>query len=48
MQEDYAAFAHQAKLMTSIHAPIPLDLQSAATEEELEDRIQKVSTEQSR
>ncbi|KAJ5332573.1 Ubiquitin-conjugating enzyme E2 [Penicillium brevicompactum] len=35
MQEDYAAFAHQAKLMTSIHAPIPLDLQSAATEAKL-------------
>ena len=32
MQENYAAFAHQAKLMTSIHAPIPLDLKNAVTE----------------
>lgn len=35
MQEDYAAFSHQAKLMTSIHAPIPLDLKSAVTEAKL-------------
>lgn len=35
MQEDYAAFAHQAKLMTSIHAPVPNDLKNAATEAKL-------------
>jgi ubiquitin-conjugating enzyme E2 S len=35
MQENYATFAHQAKLMTSIHAPIPLDLKSAVTEAKL-------------
>lgn len=35
MQENYAAFAHQAKLMTSIHAPIPLDLKPAVTEAKL-------------
>ncbi|CAG8327138.1 unnamed protein product [Penicillium salamii] len=35
MQEDYAAYAHQAKLMTSIHAPIPLDLKAAVTEAKL-------------
>jgi ubiquitin-conjugating enzyme E2 S len=35
MQENYAAFAHQAKLMTSIHAPIPPHLKSAVTEAKL-------------
>ncbi|KAK4862183.1 hypothetical protein LT330_003321 [Penicillium expansum] len=35
MQENYAAFAHQAKLMTSIHAPIPLNLKDAVTEAKL-------------
>jgi ubiquitin-conjugating enzyme E2 S len=35
MQENYDAFAHQAKLMTSIHAPIPLELKSAVTEAKL-------------
>ncbi|KAJ5799539.1 uncharacterized protein N7518_001607 [Penicillium psychrosexuale] len=35
MQENYAAFAHQAKLMTSIHAPIPLNLKAAVTEAKL-------------
>ncbi|KAJ5950899.1 Ubiquitin-conjugating enzyme E2 [Penicillium vulpinum] len=35
MQENYAAFAHQAKLMTSIHAPIPLNLKGAVTEAKL-------------
>ncbi|CAG8886999.1 unnamed protein product [Penicillium egyptiacum] len=32
MQENYDAFAHQAKLMTSIHAPIPPNLKDAVTE----------------
>ncbi|KAJ5486027.1 hypothetical protein N7530_000327 [Penicillium desertorum] len=32
MQENYDAFAHQAKLMTSIHAPIPTNLKDAVTE----------------
>ncbi|OQE30678.1 hypothetical protein PENFLA_c002G06438 [Penicillium flavigenum] len=32
MQENYDAFAHQAKLMTSIHAPIPTNLEDAVTE----------------
>ncbi|CAG8207468.1 unnamed protein product [Penicillium nalgiovense] len=32
MQENYDAFAHQAKLMTSIHAPIPHSLKDAVTE----------------
>ncbi|KGO67804.1 Ubiquitin-conjugating enzyme, E2 [Penicillium italicum] len=32
MQENYAAFAHQAKLMTSIHAPIPPNLKDAVTD----------------
>ncbi|KAJ6025770.1 Ubiquitin-conjugating enzyme [Penicillium canescens] len=35
LQENYAAFAHQAKLMTSIHAPIPLDLKDAVSEAKL-------------
>lgn len=35
MQENYAAFAHQAKLMTSIHAPIPPNLKDAVTEAKL-------------
>ncbi|CAI7660986.1 unnamed protein product [Penicillium glandicola] len=35
MQENYAAFAHQAKLMTSIHAPIPSNLKDAVTEAKL-------------
>ncbi|KAJ5561869.1 Ubiquitin-conjugating enzyme E2 [Penicillium sp. DV-2018c] len=35
MQENYAAFAHQAKLMTSIHAPIPPHLKEAVTEAKL-------------
>ena len=32
LQEDYEAFARQAKLMTSIHAPIPKDLRNAVIE----------------
>lgn len=32
LQENYEAFARQAKLMTSIHAPVPTDLKSAAAE----------------
>ncbi|KAJ5682216.1 Ubiquitin-conjugating enzyme E2 [Penicillium macrosclerotiorum] len=32
LREDYGNFAHQAKLMTSIHAPIPLDLQEMVKE----------------
>ncbi|GIK02904.1 hypothetical protein Aspvir_006967 [Aspergillus viridinutans] len=32
LQEDYDAFARQAKLMTSIHAPVPLDLKTAVVE----------------
>ncbi|KAJ5091757.1 hypothetical protein NUU61_006627 [Penicillium alfredii] len=32
LQEDYEAFSHQAKLMTSIHARIPSDLQASVTE----------------
>ncbi|KAL2006148.1 hypothetical protein VTN00DRAFT_9802 [Thermoascus crustaceus] len=32
LQDDYEAFARQAKLMTSIHAPIPDDLKEAAME----------------
>ncbi|KAJ5866153.1 hypothetical protein N7534_000706 [Penicillium rubens] len=32
MQENYDAFAHQAKLMTSIHAPIPTNLRDAVAE----------------
>ncbi|KAL2871976.1 putative ubiquitin conjugating enzyme E2 [Aspergillus lucknowensis] len=32
LQEDYAAFARQAKLMTSIHAPVPNDMLNAVTE----------------
>ncbi|KAJ5301771.1 Ubiquitin-conjugating enzyme E2 [Penicillium antarcticum] len=35
LQENYAAFAHQAKLMTSIHAPIPLDLKDAVNDAKL-------------
>ncbi|KAJ5794044.1 Ubiquitin-conjugating enzyme E2 [Penicillium paradoxum] len=35
MQENYEAFAHQAKLMTSIHAPIPPHLKDAVTEAKL-------------
>lgn len=35
MQENYAAFAHQAKLMTSIHAPIPPHLTDAVKEAKL-------------
>ncbi|KAJ5827153.1 Ubiquitin-conjugating enzyme E2 [Penicillium robsamsonii] len=35
MQENYAAFAHQAKLMTSIHAPIPPNLNDAVMEAKL-------------
>jgi ubiquitin-conjugating enzyme E2 S len=35
MQENYDAFAHQAKLMTSIHAPIPPNLKDAVTEAKL-------------
>jgi ubiquitin-conjugating enzyme E2 S len=35
MQENYDAFAHQAKLMTSIHAQIPLELKNAVTEAKL-------------
>lgn len=35
MQENYDAFAHQAKLMTSIHAPIPQNLKDAVTEAKL-------------
>ncbi|KAF4238329.1 hypothetical protein CNMCM8980_002153 [Aspergillus fumigatiaffinis] len=32
LQEDYDAFARQAKLMTSIHAPVPPDLKAAVVE----------------
>ncbi|EAW07711.1 putative ubiquitin conjugating enzyme E2 [Aspergillus clavatus NRRL 1] len=32
LQEDYNAFARQAKLMTSIHAPVPTDLKTAVLE----------------
>ncbi|KAL2795756.1 UBC-like protein [Aspergillus keveii] len=32
LQEDYDAFARQAKLMTSIHAPVPDDMRDAVTE----------------
>ncbi|KAL1962702.1 hypothetical protein VTN77DRAFT_9246 [Rasamsonia byssochlamydoides] len=32
LQEDYEAFARQAKLMTSIHAPIPQDMREAVME----------------
>ncbi|KAL2818287.1 ubiquitin-conjugating enzyme/RWD-like protein [Aspergillus granulosus] len=32
LQEDYDAFARQAKLMTSIHAPVPPDMRDAVTE----------------
>lgn len=32
LQEDYEAFARQARLMTSIHAPIPEDLRELAME----------------
>ncbi|PKX94231.1 putative ubiquitin conjugating enzyme E2 [Aspergillus novofumigatus IBT 16806] len=32
LQEDYDAFARQAKLMTSIHAPVPPDLKPAVVE----------------
>ncbi|KAH3002183.1 hypothetical protein KXV72_004223 [Aspergillus fumigatus] len=32
LQEDYDAFARQAKLMTSIHAPVPPDLRNAVVE----------------
>lgn len=32
LQDDYEAFARQAKLMTSIHAPIPDDMREAAME----------------
>ncbi|KAJ5620008.1 Ubiquitin-conjugating enzyme E2 [Penicillium lagena] len=35
LQEDYNAFAHQARLMTSIHAPISTDLKDAVTEAKL-------------
>lgn len=35
LQEDYHAFAHQARLMTSIHAPISADLKDAVTEAKL-------------
>ncbi|KKK15101.1 hypothetical protein AOCH_003533 [Aspergillus ochraceoroseus] len=32
LQENYDAFARQAKLMTSIHAPVPAELRTAALE----------------
>ncbi|KAK2782020.1 hypothetical protein FQN52_001244 [Onygenales sp. PD_12] len=32
LQDDYEAFARQAKLMTSIHAPIPKDMRDAVME----------------
>jgi ubiquitin-conjugating enzyme E2 S len=32
LQEDYEAFARQAKLMASIHAPVPKDLKDAVLE----------------
>lgn len=35
IQEDYDAFAQQAKLMTSIHAPIPVDLRKAVQEAQM-------------
>ncbi|OJJ83675.1 putative ubiquitin conjugating enzyme E2, partial [Aspergillus glaucus CBS 516.65] len=34
-QEDYEAFARQAKVMTSIHAPVPADMKSAVMEAKL-------------
>ncbi|RAL10516.1 putative ubiquitin conjugating enzyme E2 [Aspergillus homomorphus CBS 101889] len=35
LQENYEAFARQAKLMTSIHAPVPDDLKNAVAEARL-------------
>ena len=35
LQEDYEAFARQAKLMTSIHAPVPADMTNAVMEAKL-------------
>ena len=35
IQEDYGSFARQAKLMASIHAPIPKDLQEAVKNAQL-------------
>ncbi|KAJ5767196.1 Ubiquitin-conjugating enzyme E2 [Penicillium nucicola] len=35
LQENYAAFAHQAKLMASIHAPIPFNLKDAVNDAKL-------------
>jgi ubiquitin-conjugating enzyme E2 S len=35
LQEDYGAFSRQAKIMSSIHAPVPDDLSSAANEAKL-------------
>ena len=32
LQEDYETFSHQARLMTSIHAPIPLSMKEAVRE----------------
>lgn len=34
-QEDYEAFARQAKVMTSIHAPVPADMKNAVMEAKL-------------
>ncbi|PLB43775.1 hypothetical protein P170DRAFT_393722 [Aspergillus steynii IBT 23096] len=35
LQENYEAFARQAKLMTSIHAPVPADMKNAVSEAKL-------------
>lgn len=35
LQEDYEAFARQAKLMSSIHAPVPTDMKTSVTEAKL-------------
>ncbi|KAH8425992.1 putative ubiquitin conjugating enzyme E2 [Aspergillus melleus] len=35
LQENYEAFARQAKLMTSIHAPVPADMKQAVSEAKL-------------
>lgn len=35
LQEDYEAFARQAKLMSSIHAPVPTNMKNSVTEAKL-------------
>ncbi|KAL4924409.1 putative ubiquitin conjugating enzyme E2 [Aspergillus undulatus] len=39
LQENYDAFARQAKLMTSIHAPIPSDLRNQAMEAKMRGEV---------